>query len=152
MPWIQHYSRQDVKEGLHYWNDRTALIQIKDILAEYTKPALKFTDVLQLEFEDIEEDPDEVGCLPIHAEQIVAFLKMCLEQNKNVVVHCHAGLCRSSAVAIVGKRMGFDLEDKIRLPNKLVMHRLFVAANLHDDSGFIKKKFLDDFLGKTEWD
>lgn len=151
MPWIQHYSRQDVREGLHYWDDRTALIQIKDIMQEHVKPALSFTNVLQLEFEDVEQDPDEIGIRPEHAEAIVAFLRMCLEHNKNVVVHCHAGICRSSAVAMVAEQMGFNLEPKSRLPNKLVMHRLFVAAGMKDDSEHIKKKFLDNFLDDEDF-
>jgi predicted protein tyrosine phosphatase len=130
MPWIQHYSRSDVLHGIHFWDEKTALIQIKDIMQEHVKPALSFTDVLQLEFEDVEEDPDEIGIRPEHADQIVSFLRMCKEQNKNIVVHCHAGICRSSAVAMVAQKMGFDLDDKVRLPNKLVMHRLFVAAGM----------------------
>ena len=152
MPWIQHYSRSDVKEGLHFYDDRTALIQIKDIIQEHVKPALSFVKTLQLEFEDIEEDPDEVGCRPEHAEAIVKFLRECLDRNLNVVVHCHAGICRSSAVAIVAQRMGFDLDDKVRLPNKLVMHQMFIAAGLPDESVFTKKKFLDNFLDIGEWD
>lgn len=144
MPWIQHYSRQDVKEGLHFWDDRTALIQIKDIMQEHVTPALKFVAALQLEFEDVEEDPDEIGIRPEHATEIVEFLRMCLYHNLNVVVHCHAGVCRSSAVAIVAQKLGFDLDDKFRLPNKLVMRRLFVAAGLPDESELIKDSFLWD--------
>ena len=151
MSWIQHYSRQDVREGLHYWDDRTALIQIKDIIQEHVKPALTFTDVLQLEFEDVEEDPDEIGIRPEHAEQIISFLRMCKEQNKNVVVHCHAGVCRSSAVAMVAEKMGFSLEPKSRLPNKLVMQRLFVAAGMVDESAEIKGKFMDKFLDDQDF-
>lgn len=148
MPWIQHYSRQDVKEGLHRWDDHTALIQIKDYMQEHVKPALAFTNILQFEFEDVEEDPDEIGIRQEHADLIIAFLRMCIARNLNVVVHCHAGVCRSSAVAVVAQKLGFDLDDKSRLPNKLVMHRLFVAAGLPDESELIKKRFKDDFL----WD
>lgn len=146
MPWIQHYSRQDVKEGLHYWDDHTALIQIKDYIQEHVTPALKFVTTLRLEFEDVEQDPDEVGIRPEHATEIIEFLRMCLYHNLNVVVHCHAGICRSSAVAIVAQKLGFDLEDKVRLPNKLVMHRLFVAAGLPDESNLIKKRYMGNFL------
>ena len=152
MPWIQHYSRQDVREGLHYWDDRTALIQIKDVLQDHVKPALKFVEILQLTFEDVEIDPDEIGMQPEHAKQVVDFLRMCLEKNLNVVVHCHAGICRSSAVAIVAEQMGFQLEPKVRMPNQLVMHRMFLEAGLEDKSTFIKMKHMHDFLYEDRYE
>ena len=40
----------------------------------------------------------------------------------NVVVHCHAGVCRSGAVCEVGVMMGFDDTEVFRSPNLLVKH------------------------------
>lgn len=139
MVWIQHYGRQDVKEGFHYWDDRTALIQIKDTDQEYVVPALKFVKTLQLEFEDTEDESDETGCKEHHAKSLVKFLRECFNEKLNVVVHCHAGICRSSAVAVFAQKLGFQLEDKIRLPNKLVLHKLLFVSGFDDESLKIEK-------------
>jgi hypothetical protein len=42
----------------------------------------------------------------------------------NVVVHCHAGICRSGAVAEVGVMMGFADCERFRIPNLLVKHKM----------------------------
>ena len=42
----------------------------------------------------------------------------------NVVVHCHAGVCRSGAVAEVGVMLGFDDSESFRSPNLLVKHKM----------------------------
>jgi hypothetical protein len=40
----------------------------------------------------------------------------------DVVVHCHAGVCRSGAVCEVGVMMGFQDTYVFRAPNLLVKH------------------------------
>ena len=47
-----------------------------------------------------------------------------LENRMNVVVHCHAGVCRSGAVAEVGVMMGFQDAEAFRSPNLLVKHKM----------------------------
>ena len=42
----------------------------------------------------------------------------------NVVVHCHAGVCRSGAVCEIGVMMGFDDCEVFRSPNLLVKHKM----------------------------
>ena len=51
---------------------------------------------------------------------LVQHLELALEQNMNVIVHCHAGICRSGAVAEVGIMMGFEDTKTHRIPNLLV--------------------------------
>ena len=45
----------------------------------------------------------------------------------HVVVHCHAGVCRSGAVVEVGVMMGFDDTEVFRSPNLLVKHKMMRA-------------------------
>ena len=74
-----------------------------------------------------EEDTDISSNLKItskQAKQIVKLLKHALVNDMPVVVHCHAGLCRSGAVAEVGVMMGFDDTGKVRFPNKMVKKML----------------------------
>ena len=52
----------------------------------------------------------------------------------NVLVHCHAGICRSGAVVEVGEIMGFTPTDRFRAPNLLVKHRMMKALGLTYDS------------------
>jgi hypothetical protein len=42
----------------------------------------------------------------------------------NVVVHCHAGVCRSGAVCEIGVMLGFNDTEAFRSPNLLVKHRM----------------------------
>jgi protein-tyrosine phosphatase len=42
----------------------------------------------------------------------------------NVVVHCHAGICRSGAVVEVASMMGFTPADRLRIPNMRVKHKM----------------------------
>jgi hypothetical protein len=42
----------------------------------------------------------------------------------NVIVHCHAGVCRSGAVCEVGVMLGFNDTEVFRSPNLLVKHRM----------------------------
>ena len=48
----------------------------------------------------------------------------------NVVVHCHAGVCRSGAVAEVGIAMGFQDTGVFRAPNLMVKHKLLNALGM----------------------
>ena len=44
--------------------------------------------------------------------------------NRNVLVHCHAGICRSGAVVEVGTMLGFTATERFRQPNLRVKHRM----------------------------
>jgi hypothetical protein len=52
----------------------------------------------------------------------------------NVVVHCHAGICRSGAVVEVASIMGFTPTDKYRQPNLRVKHKMMQVLGLTYDS------------------
>ena len=87
------------------------LIQIVDPCMEFPTPLHNFKSVHQFEFLDLEQnDPwgEEFKITDSQAEQLVNLLQHALENRMDVVVHCHAGVCRSGAVCEVGVMMGFD--------------------------------------------
>ena len=135
MPWIQNVSMKDIKQGNHIEaGDNSMLIQIVDPAYGFPVPLKKFKEVHQFEFLDIERDGltndgsgnwtdmSEFAITDEQAEQIVTLLRKALDNRMNVVVHCHAGVCRSGAVAEVGVMMGFDDSESFRSPNLLVKH------------------------------
>ena len=52
----------------------------------------------------------------------------------NVMVHCHAGICRCGAVTEVGTMMGFTATEKFRMPNLRVKHRMMKVLGLTYDA------------------
>ena len=52
----------------------------------------------------------------------------------DVVVHCHAGICRSGAVAEIGVMLGFDDAEAFRSPNLLVKHKMMKVLGWTYDS------------------
>ena len=129
MMFIQNVTFHDVNGCSHkQCDDRAVLIQIVDPAYGFPTPAHAFASVLQLEFldedETCRESLHEFLITDAQAASIIDFLQMALQENRDVIVHCHAGLCRSGAVADVGIMMGFEDTGKIRLPNRLVKHKL----------------------------
>lgn len=132
MPWIQNISLADVRNGHHFDpGPNCMLIQIVDPDMEFPQPRHAFREAHQFRFLDV-EDRDEVlnesmRCSQAQADQLVALLQHALENRMNVVVHCHAGICRSGAVCEVGVMMGFQDPEVFRSPNLLVKHRMMRA-------------------------
>jgi len=65
---------------------------------------------------------------------LVTLLKFAIDMHVNVVVHCHAGLCRSGAVVEVASMMGFTPVEKLRIPNLRVKHKMMKALGLTYDA------------------
>lgn len=134
--WIANFSMDQIQKGLHFdatWQP-IMLIQIQDpdtnqfVLSPQQH---SFKDILQLKFFDTEDD--EVGCIQSNqAQQIADFLNKAIENKCNVIVHCHAGICRSGAVVEVGHILGFDIPDGInnRIPNRLVFNKVRKALGI----------------------
>ena len=128
-PWIQNVSMKDIIFGHHKSaGGNSMLIQIVDPDSDFPKPQDNFKEIHRFKFFDLEEEDTDVSSdLKItakQAKQIVKLLKHALVNDMPVIVHCHAGLCRSGAVAEVGVMMGFDDTGKFRLPNKMVKKML----------------------------
>ena len=110
--------------------DGAMLIQIIDPAYTVPEPKQKFAERHVFEFLDLPEE-DNTGDFTIkylsefkitqkQADEIVELLQKALDQNMNVIVHCHMGVARSGAVAEVGVMMGFRDTGKHRIQNTLV--------------------------------
>lgn len=139
MPFIQNVSMIDVINGNHKMMESTkVLIQIVDIRhPEFPDSFAHFDKVFQFKFNDVEFEVDgewEKSITDEQAVELVTILSDALNNGHDVIVHCHAGICRSGAVVEVGTVMGFEDTRVHRLPNCLV-----------------KKKMLKAFMGDVEW-
>lgn len=124
---IENVSRADILAGTH--SDaglNSMLIQISGVISEHPTPLKAFREIHQFNFEDIEED-EEWACTEPQAAQLASLLRHAMNNQMNVIVHCHAGLSRSGAVAEAGILIGFNPTDRLRLPNALVRSKLFKA-------------------------
>lgn len=126
-PYIQNVSIVAIKSGNHIFAGNNAmLIQIIDPAYTVPEPQQKFAERHVLEFLDLPEDDcandglSEFKCTQDQADMLVVLLEKALSNNMTVIVHCHAGICRSGAVSEVGVMMGFEDTGTFRQPNTLV--------------------------------
>jgi predicted protein tyrosine phosphatase len=134
--WIQNVAMSDIKKGFHIGPGVNAmLIQIVDCGYEFPTPQHTFKEVHQFEFLDVEEQDfvleEEMKCSQEQANELVRLLQHAHDNRMNVIVHCHAGVCRSGAVCEVGVMMGFQDTEAFRAPNLLVKHRMMKALGWH---------------------
>jgi predicted protein tyrosine phosphatase len=145
-PWIENVSLSDIKKGHHIdAGINSMLIQIVDPDMEFPEPRNQFRETHQFKFLDIEEDgmsndgngnPIDMSWGAIkddQAAELVRLLQHAMENRMNVVVHCHAGVCRSGAVAEVGVMMGFRDAEAFRSPNLLVKHKMMKCLGWNYD-------------------
>ena len=138
--WIENVSKQDVNLGWHMDAGPNAmLIRIQDPATEFGNIAHKdmFREVHEFEFLDAEDADgfdEDFKISDEQAQQLVTLLQRALDNSMNVVVHCHAGICRSGAVVEVGKMMGFTPTDRFRQPNLRVKHKMMKALGWTYDS------------------
>jgi len=129
--WIQNVSMSDIRQGFHIDPGfNSMLIQIVDPAYEFPVPKYQFREVHQFEFLDAEDKdnfPDECKCTDEQAKQLVDLLLKAYGQRMNVIVHCHAGVCRSGAVCELGVMLGFKDTESFRSPNLLVKHKMMKA-------------------------
>jgi predicted protein tyrosine phosphatase len=83
-----------------------------------------------LDAEDTDGFPDEAKISDEQAEQLVGLLQHAMDNSMNVLVHCHAGICRSGAVTEVGTMMGFTATERYRQPNLRVKHKMMKVLGL----------------------
>ena len=135
MPFIQNTSMDSIRRGNHkHRKDNTMLIQLVDPGHAFPEPAESFKEIHQFSFLDLEGsegmDP-ELEISSDQAQQLVDLLNHALDQDMDVIVHCHAGICRSGAVAEVGVIMGFDDVKTHRQPNLLVKHKMLKCLGMY---------------------
>lgn len=134
MPWIQNVGISEIKSARHFEaGENSMLIQICDPAYEFPAPMKQFKEVHQFQFLDIEED-HEFACTSDQAAELVRLLQHALDNRMNVVVHCHAGVCRSGAVCEIGVMLGFNDTEVFRSPNLLVKHLMMKKLGWTYDS------------------
>jgi predicted protein tyrosine phosphatase len=135
---IENVSKADVTLGHHYDAGPNAmLIRIQDPATEFGKVKYQFKETYCFEFLDAEDEdgfPDECKISDSQANELVMLLSHAMENHMNVVVHCHAGICRSGAVVEVATMMGFTPTDRFRQPNLRVKHKMMKVLGLTYDS------------------
>ncbi len=130
-PWIQNVSMKAILEGHHFFEaNRTILIRIQDPNTIFADTKYSFKQVFKFYFEDAEDTDSGTLINESDAEKLALILGQALINGDNVVVHCHAGLCRSGAVAECGVMLGFDDTCMERIPNQRVKRMLRKALNL----------------------
>ena len=139
MPWIENIPLENVAKGQHHdCGANSMLIQISDHDMAFPTPKHQFKEVHQFTFLDVEEqdhvDDEAMKCSHEQAAELVRLLQHAWENRMNVVVHCHAGICRSSAVCEIGVMMGFDDCERFRIPNLLVKHKMMRVLGWTYDS------------------
>jgi predicted protein tyrosine phosphatase len=140
---IENVSWEDVKNGFHSdMGVNAMLIQIADPASFFPVPKRQFKEIHQFEFLDAEDTdgfPDEAKISDEQAQQIVSLLNHAIDNHMNVLVHCHAGICRSGAVVEVGSMMGFTPTDRYRQPNLRVKNKMMkvLGWTYESDHGFI---------------
>ena len=102
-PFIQNISKKAYANGDHFdCGDRAIAIEILDPAAYHAEPKHKFARLYRFRFADV-EDADEyaeyTGITDEQAEQLVEILQLALDEDRNVIVHCTVGVCRSGDVA-----------------------------------------------------
>lgn len=135
---IENCSKSDVFHGHHYDAGPNAmLIRIQDPATEFGKIKYPFKEVYEFEFLDAEDEDgfeDECKISDEQAKQIVELLQRAQNNAMNVVVHCHAGICRSGAVVEVATMMGFTPAERYRQPNLRVKGKMMKVLGFSYDS------------------
>ena len=150
MPFIENIAMADVAEGRHFdAGSNSRLIQILDdetnlLTSDFPTPKHQFRYINLFRFNDVEDD--EQGAITQQQAKTIAYLlKLSLEQNTNVIVHCVAGICRSGAVAAVGEELGFAPAGKIKIPNCRVrtMLQSELGIKINADVSMFRQDFLN---------
>ena len=132
MPKIINISYAQAESGDYPHPGDSYLIQITDPGTPAPVTAHSYVAKHHFQFHDA-EDNEGAGEFPFvpkklitdaQALEIVRILELALFYKRHVIVHCHAGLCRSGAVAEVGVMMGFEDTKRVRMPNLLVKNKL----------------------------
>ena len=137
--WIENVAWDDVVNGWHSdLGPNCILIRIGDPdIRSFPLPKHNFVaqfPFLFLDAEDKDGVPEKHKISDEQAKELVDILQVALDTENNVIVHCHAGICRSGAVVEVGTMMGFTATERFRQPNLRVKHKMMKALGWSYDS------------------
>jgi len=133
---ISTYAKAEVETGVLV--DRMhpfVLISLRDPGEPLTLPPTPACcGVLTIECLDIDENRPDAACFHAeHAQQIVDAVTSLPQEIKEIVVHCHAGISRSTAVAAALAQL-FRLDDTPfvtypKYPNRHIYRTLYAALS-----------------------
>lgn len=143
MPFIQNIALYDLT--IDYFKnpgDNAVLIQILDNdMENWPVSKHQFKEIHRFKFLDVEEhqlvNENFTKISDEQANDIANILTKALDRDMNVIVHCHAGVCRSGAVCEVGVMMGFEDTHRFRSPNLFVKKKILKALGMYpyEDEG-----------------
>ena len=128
MPFIQNVPAINIANSNYRLSTYSVLIQIGDFENPFFPDAtnLGFESIYRFKFDDSEEGDKAITNL--QAMEIANIIRHCKLHDKDIIVHCVAGLCRSGAVAEAAICYGFEDTGVRRQPNlrvkKLLLHHL----------------------------
>lgn len=140
--------------------EATHLISINDPPQRTFQNRLQPDKHLTVHFEDTEFYDEPSAPTLAHIEYILAF-GATIPENETVVVNCHAGMCRSTAVALglAVQRYGLEklpeaaaamIEQRPQsCPNRLVAHLMDVALGTNGEIFKIACDISDRYMIKT---
>ena len=139
---IMFMSRREAEHISPKPEEKAAIISINETGDELAVLKEGWVDKLYLVFDDIDKDLSEVidtrTGKPFnltffnsdHAKQITSFVNDIAEDINILVVHCHAGVSRSAAVAkFIAEKYGLKFEHSYSLYNKHVYRVLWNLEN-----------------------
>lgn len=143
MPFIQNIAAHDLTiDYFKHPGENAMLIQIMDNDVEkWPVSKHQFKEIHRFKFLDVEEhqlvNENFTKISDEQANDIANILTKALDRNMNVIVHCHAGVCRSGAVCEVGVMMGFEDTHRFRSPNLFVKKKILKALGMYpyEDEG-----------------
>lgn len=121
MLYIENISLKAAQKGQHFNKGAdTVLIQIANIGFGFIRTKDTFQEVHQFEVSDNDDlySTDEGLFTQKQASEIVKVLIDALNAKKNVTIHCHMGISRSGAVALIGSFIGFKLRTHNQIANR----------------------------------
>ena len=140
MSFITKCSYEAIQTGMHINPDNCILIQIVDIGMEFPQPQFKgmFTNIFQFEFMDVDySDKDllELGISESQAEELASIIFKAFVEEKNILVHCVAGICRSGGVCEAAEAYGFKYINPsgFNSPNLVVKHKIMGKLRIIDN-------------------
>lgn len=132
MQHIVFLSRKDAEARLS--DPNWAVISITESLRKHANLAEGWADILRLEFDDVDEHGQGAKLFTDQmARQILEYAQQAVGSGQSLLIHCHAGVSRSAAVAIaLGQVHRLPVFNRtIQLSPAYSLHNKFVYRLLH---------------------
>ena len=120
-------------------HENTVYIQITDPGYAFEPMKNNFAEIHRFEFLDDEFEGvgHENSITDEQADALAKILRGAQEKQQNVIVSCHAGLCRSGAITeIMVSQFGYKPGPGVRSPNLLVRNKIMKSLGLEYDPEF----------------